>query len=236
LRPVLLLTDPVGPIPEILVAYVSSVLPVSSLPSDLLIDPVSPEGRPSNLKVRSVVRLHKLATIHVSTVVRRLGELSSVLRPTVAEKLSALLQIELMSGEARLEGGPAWLTSRVNEAFCKVVELLAQPKLPFDRSLRSTLPAEPGLYAISRQEGYLRAGRTDEGGLRQRVYQNHFMGNQAGNLRQQLVRARLCDDLEQAKQWIRQNCSVQVLVVQNDETRKWTEHLLRSALRPMFSD
>jgi hypothetical protein len=36
LRPVLLLTGPLGSIPEVLVAYISSVVPVTLLPTDVL--------------------------------------------------------------------------------------------------------------------------------------------------------------------------------------------------------
>ncbi len=43
LRPVLLLTGPVGTVPEVLVAYISSVLPTTPLPSDVLLDPTQPE-------------------------------------------------------------------------------------------------------------------------------------------------------------------------------------------------
>lgn len=39
LRPVLLLTGALGSVPEILVAYISSVVPVQTLPSDLILDP-----------------------------------------------------------------------------------------------------------------------------------------------------------------------------------------------------
>jgi mRNA interferase MazF len=39
LRPVLLLTPSVGPIPEVLVAYISSVVPSKPLPSDLIVEP-----------------------------------------------------------------------------------------------------------------------------------------------------------------------------------------------------
>ena len=67
-RPVLLLTDPVGGIPEILVAYISSVIPTRLLPSDLLLDPSIPEFRSTNLKISSALRLHKLATIHCSSL------------------------------------------------------------------------------------------------------------------------------------------------------------------------
>jgi mRNA interferase MazF len=64
LRPVLLLTDPVGPVPEVLVAYISSVIPTQLLPTDLLLDPSKAEFRSTHLKVPSALRLHKLATIH----------------------------------------------------------------------------------------------------------------------------------------------------------------------------
>lgn len=39
LRPVLLLTGPAGNVPETLVAYISSVIPSSLLPTDLMLDP-----------------------------------------------------------------------------------------------------------------------------------------------------------------------------------------------------
>ena len=73
LRPVLLLTSAVGPVPEVLVSYISSVVPGQLLPSDLVLDPATPEFHPTNLKVQSVLRLHKLATIHTSSLVRYLG-------------------------------------------------------------------------------------------------------------------------------------------------------------------
>jgi hypothetical protein len=43
LRPVLLLTGTLGSIPEVLVAYISSLVPTEPLPSDILLDPSKPE-------------------------------------------------------------------------------------------------------------------------------------------------------------------------------------------------
>jgi mRNA interferase MazF len=85
LRPVLLLTAPLGTVPEVLVAYISSVVPTRLLPSDLLLDPTVPGFRSTNLKTSSAVRLHKLATIHCSRLARFLG--------IVASKLRELLQL-----------------------------------------------------------------------------------------------------------------------------------------------
>ena len=93
LRPVLLLTGPVGAIPEALVAYVSSVIPAQILPSDLLMDPSKPEFQSTHLKTPSALRLHKLATIHVSSLARRLGTIDSSTMPVVAGKLRSLLTL-----------------------------------------------------------------------------------------------------------------------------------------------
>ena len=91
LRPVLLLTGTMGPVPEVLVAYISSVLPAQPLPSDLIIDLTQPAFQTTNLKVPSALRLHKLATIHSSSLARHLGVLETAQRRLVAAKLKTLL-------------------------------------------------------------------------------------------------------------------------------------------------
>jgi mRNA interferase MazF len=91
LRPVLLLTESVGPNREILVAYISSVVPSALLPSDILLDSNQPETQTTNLKVTSVLRLHKLATIHGTSVRRHLGKIA----PATAEEVSAKLKVLL---------------------------------------------------------------------------------------------------------------------------------------------
>ena len=93
IRPVLLLTGPVGAVPEIVVAYISSVIPVRLLPSDLVIDPSIPEYRLTNLKTSSALRLHKLATIHCSSLARYLGSVDSRTWSEVASKLKDLLRL-----------------------------------------------------------------------------------------------------------------------------------------------
>ena len=70
LRPVLLLSNGTGLLGEVLVAYISSVIPPDHLGTDMRLDPEVDADRDTNLKVRSVVRIHKLATIHWSSLVR----------------------------------------------------------------------------------------------------------------------------------------------------------------------
>ena|SRR5580658_6819882 len=91
LRPVLLLTGSVGSVPEVLVAYISSVIPGQLLPSDLVVDPTQPEFQNTHLKVTSTLRLHKLATIHCSSLARHLGHIELAHRTLVAAKLKAFL-------------------------------------------------------------------------------------------------------------------------------------------------
>ena len=89
LRPVLLLTEPLGSVPEIVVAYISSVTPALPLATDIVLDPTDPGLAVTNLKVRSVLRLHKVATIHSRSLVRHLGELPLQLAPQVEAGLRA---------------------------------------------------------------------------------------------------------------------------------------------------
>lgn len=93
LRPVLLLTGHLGNVPEILVAYISSVLPPTLLPTDIVLDPAIAEFAATHLKAKSVLRLHKLATIHARNVVRRLGVLPPAAASEVDDKLRALLSL-----------------------------------------------------------------------------------------------------------------------------------------------
>jgi len=93
LRPVLLLTGPVGAVPEIMVAYISSVIPPRLLPSDILLDPAIPEFRSTNLKTSSALRLHKLATIHCSSLARYLGVIDNRTWSGVVSKLKDLLKL-----------------------------------------------------------------------------------------------------------------------------------------------
>jgi mRNA-degrading endonuclease toxin of MazEF toxin-antitoxin module len=93
LRPVLLLTAELGPVPEVVVAYISSVLPAVPMASDIVLDPQQPEHAGTHLRTVSMLRLHKVATIHATSIVRYLGVLSAVTMVEVADKLRALLNL-----------------------------------------------------------------------------------------------------------------------------------------------
>lgn len=93
LRPVLVLSGVTGPAEEVLVAYVSSVIPASQLATDLLLDPGSGDDRDTRLKTVSVVRLHKLATIHRTSLSRFLGVLSPQKHAAALDRLRDWLRL-----------------------------------------------------------------------------------------------------------------------------------------------
>jgi len=93
LRPVLLLTGPIGTGKEVIVAYISSVTPESLLSTDVTLDPAEPDHASAGLKMRSVLRLHKIATIHVSVLQRRLGEIPPSAKDQVRSILLDMLSL-----------------------------------------------------------------------------------------------------------------------------------------------
>ena len=72
------MTPPIGLVPEYVVAYVSSATPPDPLPSDFWLDPADPATPSSGVTRRSVVRLHKIATLHQRDLVRLLGRLDAL--------------------------------------------------------------------------------------------------------------------------------------------------------------
>lgn len=122
-----------------------------------------------------------------------------------------------------------------------IMQIQQAKPIPFSSMTPASIPDSPGLYVITvEKDEVLRAGRTDLQTLRDRVYRNHLMGNQQGNLRQQLVRANYCTDLESAKDWIRQHCTVRVVeanwLSENGLDQRWAEHFILAIFQPTFSN
>ena len=76
--------------PEVVIAYISSAVPATPLPSDIVIDPSTTTFLSTNLKVVSALRLHKIATIHASSLVRYLGRMETAQFEIAADRLKAL--------------------------------------------------------------------------------------------------------------------------------------------------
>ncbi len=93
LRPVLLLTGALGSVPEFLTAYMTSIILPTLLPTDILIDPTQPQHAGTGLKQVTLLRLHKLSTVHDGDIIRHLGQVSAATWSNVETKLRLLLNL-----------------------------------------------------------------------------------------------------------------------------------------------
>jgi mRNA interferase MazF len=92
LRPALVISD--GPISnDVVLAGLSSVVRGQQIPTDLLIDTTHPEFKLTGLRVASVIRLHKLATVEKTILVRRLGKIGTQLQAEVNASLRKVLAL-----------------------------------------------------------------------------------------------------------------------------------------------
>lgn len=133
------------------------------------------------------------------------------------------------------------MQQRISHYTSLLGKLISAQDFCFNNKLRKNLPEKPGIYRIleggASWDSSLRVGRTDaQNGLRQRVYRNHFMGSQSGNIKAQLVKAGRFSTQNEAKDYLSNSCRVQFIVVENEDERKWLEHFIISVLQPQFSD
>ncbi|MES2971862.1 MAG: type II toxin-antitoxin system PemK/MazF family toxin [Patescibacteria group bacterium] len=88
IRPVILLTAPVGKYKLVMAAYVTSQINATKLESDLIIER---SGR--DLLAKSMIRLHKLTNMPLSIVKRELGNLTPEESNQVRLKLRKLFEL-----------------------------------------------------------------------------------------------------------------------------------------------
>jgi mRNA interferase MazF len=89
-RPVVCLTDPVGPHRHVVLAFITSQPQGAPLDSDVPLESAAPDFGATGLRLSSVLRLHRLMTVRASFIQRRLGELLPSIHALVAAKLRRL--------------------------------------------------------------------------------------------------------------------------------------------------
>ena len=92
-RPALVLTpDHLLPrLEDVLCLFISSEMPQEILPTDFVLNPEHPSFLKTGLKRRSVLRMHKLALLHKTLVLRILGEGEQTLMHEVNQRLRLAL-------------------------------------------------------------------------------------------------------------------------------------------------
>ena len=89
-RPVMCLTEPIGPHSHVVVAFITSQTPAALLASDIVIGAGSSDFSLTGLRTTSVLQIHRLATVTEDIMLRELGELSPLLQQQVRERLYEL--------------------------------------------------------------------------------------------------------------------------------------------------
>jgi mRNA interferase MazF len=92
-RPAVCLTDPIGPHRHVVLAFVSSVVPASPLPTDVMLAPSDSDFAQTGLRLSSVLRLHRLMTVTTAIIRRQLGDLSPRHLRDVESRLKQLFGI-----------------------------------------------------------------------------------------------------------------------------------------------
>ena len=84
--------DPQGE--DLVLAFISSVIPREAGPSDLVLREEDPDFVPTGLKRSSVFRMSKVVTVARSLVARRLGRASANLQARLDERLARALGLK----------------------------------------------------------------------------------------------------------------------------------------------
>lgn len=133
------------------------------------------------------------------------------------------------------------LTTRKMECEHLLNKLIDANPMRFDAQLPAVLPKVHGLYAISMigaPDGeYLHAGKTARGryGLWGRVWEQHYqIGGSPGDLLEKVKARRPGTSAKESREYIKQYCQVQWVVVEDDALRGWAEHFILALLKPIW--
>ena len=92
-RPAVCLTEALGAHRHVVLAFITSNVPLKLEPTDVLLDPGSADFARSGLRVRSALRLHRMVTVSAAIIQRQLGVLTPNLQAEVQQRLRALFAI-----------------------------------------------------------------------------------------------------------------------------------------------
>jgi excinuclease UvrABC nuclease subunit len=116
--------------------------------------------------------------------------------------------------------------------------MLAEPTLPYSKVTPSSGPYKPGVYRVSRASSGPSAnvyvGETTN--LAERIYQHLMANRRASTLKDKLITRGGMRNEDAVKQFLRQECAVQYVVVADEKERIGFEHFAIAILHPQFND
>jgi mRNA interferase MazF len=95
IRPVVCLTDRIGPHNHVVVTFITSKIPADLLDTDIVIEESTcNDFQQTGLKVSSTIRLHRMMTIAASMIRRELGRLPENLNAEIDDRLVKLFKLK----------------------------------------------------------------------------------------------------------------------------------------------
>ncbi len=89
-RPAVCLTEPIGPLRHIILAFITSRVPHKLLPTDITINAKDPDFASTGLRVSSTLQLHHVMTVKTSLIRRELGHLPVSIHTQIRQRLRQL--------------------------------------------------------------------------------------------------------------------------------------------------
>ena len=92
-RPAVCLTEAVGTHRHVVLAFITSTVPTTLEPTDILLTPGTPEFVVTGLRVHSTLRLHRMVTVSAGMIRRQMGVLSPSIQAQVKQRLGTLFDL-----------------------------------------------------------------------------------------------------------------------------------------------
>ena len=92
-RPAVCLTDAVGPHRHVVLAFITSTVPTTLEPTDVLLTQGSTDFTATGLHVRSTLRLHRMVTVSAAIIRRQMGVLTPAYQAQVQQRLRTLFAV-----------------------------------------------------------------------------------------------------------------------------------------------
>ena len=92
-RPAVCLTNAIGPHHHIVLAFITSRIPATLLPTDLVINASDPNFAATGLRGTSTLQLHRLMTVTTTLIRRELGVLPATLQAKVEQRLRTVFEL-----------------------------------------------------------------------------------------------------------------------------------------------
>ena len=89
-RPAVCLTEAIGTHRHVVLAFITSVVPATLEPTDILLAPGTPDFARTGLHAPSALRLHRMVTVSAAIIQRQLGVLTPGLQAQVQQRMRTL--------------------------------------------------------------------------------------------------------------------------------------------------